>query len=163
MSTAVVVDTNVPVVANGNSPQASPECVISCVLHLNRIVQGRRGKLVVDDQWRILREYQNNLSSSGQPGVGDAFLKWVLTNRANPKLCDLVSVAGHEFPPSPELSGFDPSDRVFVIVALAHARQPPVLQAVDVKWWKFRNALQNHGVTVEFLCEAEIGRLLPPS
>ncbi len=70
----VVVDTNVAVVANGHSEQASQDCVRNCAERLYQITSGSK-KLVLDDQWRIIGEYRDNLRSSGQPGVGDAFLK----------------------------------------------------------------------------------------
>src|SRR5262245_23756357 len=122
----VVVDTNVAVVANGRSVQASAGCVYMCVQRLQKITRGT-DKLVLDSQWRIIREYQNHeyqnhLRSEGQPGVGDAFLKWVLTNWRNPKRCQLVTITQvgtsetdfREFPSAPALQDFDPSDRKFV-------------------------------------------------
>ncbi len=162
----VVVDTNVAVVANGHSRQASPCCVSNCVKRLGRITSGDE-KLVLDNQWLIIQEYQRNLRSSGQPGVGDAFLKWVLTNRRNPERCELVNITPvddqqtsfGEFPSDPDLNGFDLADRKFVAVALAHRQKPPILQAVDAAWWIFKDALFRNGVKVEFLCEDDIQRL----
>ena len=69
----IVVDTNVAVVANGGAPQASRECVLSCVRRLQAVTES--GKLALDNKWRIISEYQQNLEVSGQPGVGWAFLK----------------------------------------------------------------------------------------
>ncbi len=37
---AFVVDTNVPMVANGRSNQADPDCVIACILALTDIREG---------------------------------------------------------------------------------------------------------------------------
>lgn len=162
----VVVDTNVAVVANGKSPQASSDCIIQCVKRLERVMTDI-DKLVLDDSWRILDEYKDNLRSAGQPGIGDAFLKWVLTNWANSDRCDLVEINQSaadetvfaEFPDDPDLAGFDPSDRKFIAVALAHPENPTILQAVDSKWWDFRHALHNNAVAVEFICEDDIQRL----
>ena len=82
----VAVDTNVGVAANDrDAKQASPGCVIECVRRLQRLM--RDDAVAIDDQWLIIREYQGNLRSSGQPGVGDAFLKWVLSNQRNPGRC----------------------------------------------------------------------------
>src|SRR5262249_4906186 len=122
---------------------------------------------VLDDQWRIIREYRSNLRSEGQPGIGDALLKWVLTNWKNPKRCQLVTITQVgdnetdflEFPSEPALQGFDPSDRKFVAVALAHAQRPPILQAVDSKWWDMKEALERNNVKVEFLCPYDMQRL----
>lgn len=158
----VVVDTNVPALANDlGSP--FPACVAACVARLRRIT--RSGQIVLDDSWLILREYQANLRSSGQPGVGDAFLKWVLLNWASASRCCLVSVTPcgdkmfEEFPDAPELSGFDPDDRKFVAVALADEDNPPILQALDSEWWGYRKELAENGVTVDFLCPREIQKL----
>jgi len=161
-----VVDTNVPVVANGSSKQASPECVKACAVRLGELTQ--KGQLVLDDKWLILKEYMANLSPSGQPGVGDVFLKWVLTNRCNPKLCEQVAITPRnsgetdfeEFPSDPALHDFDPTDRKFVAVAAAHPDRPPILQAVDTKWWQMKEPLLEAGITVDFLCGEDIRSIL---
>ncbi len=157
----ILIDTNVPLVANKKSEQASVACVLNCIRRLQQALES--DVLVLDDGWHILGEYQHKLHSSGQPGPGDAFLKWVLTNRSNPARCDL-SVCIHsvgdpaqprefeEFPEDPELTGFDASDHKFVAVACAHPEHPPVLNAVDSDWWDYREALKRNGVRVEFIC-----------
>lgn len=161
----VVVDTNVAVVANGHSEQASQECVQNCAKWLYQITNGTR-KLVIDDKWQIIGEYKDNLRSTGQPGVGDAFLKWVLTNWRNVERCELVSITPidhgasfKEFPTDSELINFDPDDRKFIAIALAHRQNPPILQAVDVAWWNFKDILLRNSIKVEFLCEDDIRRL----
>ena len=160
----VVVDTNVAVVANGKSEQASVGCVSKCLFQLKRIIN-EKDRLVIDDQWLIIREYMANLRSSGEPGLGDEFLKWILTNQTNPKLClqvhlTLISVGNddfEEFPTDQDLQNFDRSDRKFVAVALAHPkRRPTVLQAVDSDWWNAQEALKRNGVRIKFLCRDDI-------
>lgn len=158
----LVVDTNIAIAANGQAacPQASPACVRACISAVNEFMADRK-KLVLDERWRIIGEYRHKLSASGQPGIGDRFLKWVLTNHQNTDRCERVPIheAGspEEFSEIPvELSAiFDPSDRKFLAVALAHPDRPPILQAVDSKWWGWRQALAKHGVRVEFLCRDE--------
>ena len=159
-----VVDTNVPLTANSG---VDPRCVLACVEAIRALMGS--GHLVIDDKFRILREYQNKLSSTGQPGVGDAFLKWVLTNQTNPSRCTRVGLTPRqedprdfeEFPRDAALSGFDPSDRKFVAVSCAHpdALHPHILQATDSKWWGLRNALANRGIRVHFLCPEHIAEL----
>ena len=161
---AVIVDTNVAVVANGQSPQASSSCVDTCINRLEGIVRGEE-KLVLDNGWIILGEYLRNLRSSGEPGAGDSFLRWILMNKDD--RCDLIHITPvdgsenefEEFPDDPALADFDPADRKFIAVAVAHSERPPILQAVDRQWWDFRNALHRNGVTVEFICEDDIQRL----
>lgn len=155
-----IIDTNVAVVANQCQSHATPACALACIERLSLIE--REQILVLDDRWFILHEYMQMLHSTGQPGVGDRFLRWVLTNRANPQRCELVSItpkgSGYdtsdfvEFPEIPELQKFDPADKKFVAVALAHSDHPPILNAVDTDWEMFREPLERIGVRVEFLC-----------
>jgi len=164
----VVVDTNVALVANERVPQASPACVMTCAQRLLRITRGAE-KLVIDNTGWIIGEYGKKLHHSGQPGVGDFFFKWVVDNQAVPERCELVPITPviddrgitfEEFPSDPTLSGFHYKDRMFVAVALAHEQKPPILQAVDTKWWNLRDVLLRYCVKVEFLCEDDIRRML---
>ncbi len=156
--TAYVIDTNVPVVANGNSGQADLDCVRECVKVLEAV--RNRGVVVLDDRLHILQEYMNNLSMSGQPGVGDYFMKWVWQNQAVTGCCERVSITPigdalrsfEEFPDDPQLTDFDRNDRKFVAVARASKRSPFVLNAVDKHWWKYQTPLKRHGVRIQFLC-----------
>lgn len=154
---AWVVDSNVPIVANGRSSQASADCVLQCI---DALEKARKGLICMDDGFAILSEYMKNLSSSGQPGPGDAFMKWVFQNQAVPECCERVRISRtdddfenyQEFPDDPDLSTFDPSDRKFVAVALASEQSPTILNAVDSDWWNARGALMRHRVTIDFLC-----------
>lgn len=152
-----VVDTNVAVVANGRSPQAGIACVYRCIDALEEVIN--KGILVIDDHHLILHEYMQSLSLSGQPGPGDGFLKWVWTvqstkrvikARVTPDKDDSCEIA--EFPRNTSLRLFDREDRKFVAAVLCCRRRPPVLNAVDSDWWRFRVPLKKHGVKVVFLC-----------
>lgn len=159
---AFVVDTNVPVVANGKSKQADPDCVISCIAALRRIHED--GVVVLDDAMRILHEYMNNLSLSGQPGAGDFFMKWVFNNQADEHRCEQVRLTPRdgspddfeEFPDDIELADFDRSDRKFVAVALASQNSPTVLDAVDSDWAEKYEALKRNGIVIDFLCPQHV-------
>lgn len=153
----VIIDTNVLIVANDrNCEQATRPCILNCIRRLEQIRQ--HGIVVIDKQWRILKEYKDNVHETGQPGVGDAFLKWVLINQANTRYCEQVPITPTadgsftEFPNDSALAGFDLSDRKFVAVALVHEAKPPILNAVDTDWRNFQEPLKQAGVMVEFLC-----------
>lgn len=153
-----VIDTNVLIVANNReSPQASPKCIISCIKWLKSFEKS--GILVIDSNWLMIEEYQNKVNSSGQPGVGDAFLKWILLNRSNPHRCQQVQITQiaeyefREFPKSESLQKFDLSDRKFVAVTLTHPQRPAIANAVDSDWFIFQEALVANGVYIEFLCD----------
>jgi hypothetical protein len=153
----VIVDTNIALVANKKQPNASPECVINCVRELMAIRKGVK-KLVVDDNGLVFDEYRRNLSLSGEPGVGDLFVKWVHDYQYNSQRCDRVKItpiAGDdfaEFPQDPQLANFDRSDRKWVAISRVHPQNPPILNAVDSDWKNFESELNQHGITVDFVC-----------
>lgn len=159
-----IVDTNVLVVANDSALLRHPsECVTACCDAIEEIED--RGRVVLDSRWEILGEYEANVRSEGQPGVGDAFLKWILTNLSNPRRCLQVPITPlnappwyGEFPERPDLAGFDRNDRKFVAVALSYGGRAPILNAVDTDWWIFRSPLEELGVKIEFLCPDEMKR-----
>lgn len=155
---AVVVDTNVAMVASRHAPQADAACIDACVQRLNAIT--RTGCLLVDDLGLILAEYAKTLGHAGQPGAGEKFVKWAFTNQSS-KLVRKVSItqcsdAGwrrfDQFPNRADLSTFDKSDQKFVAVAVASGENPPILNAVDSDWWNHIAALTAIGVSVEFVC-----------
>jgi hypothetical protein len=155
---AYVIDTNVPIAANGCTDHASPACVLRCVQKLVDVHNG--GIVVLDDDMRNLKEYTRNLKRSGQPGAGDSFLKWVWDNQGVSERCERVTITPlpddpHnfcEFPIDPCLASFYPDDRKFVAVARASRNDPEVLNATDSDWWRHRQALHDNGVRVVFLC-----------
>ncbi|MFN7466922.1 MAG: hypothetical protein ACK5S8_03995 [Pseudanabaena sp.] len=150
-----IVDTNVLLVASKKAPQASETCELSCEKYLQNLMN--TGVLVIDNQWLIIKEYMHKNSQTGQPYAGDAFLKWVLTHQAT-KRCEKVPITKiaendfAEFPKSPSLEKFDPSDRKFVAVALTHPAKPAIANAVDSDWRNYEEALADHGVSLNFLC-----------
>jgi hypothetical protein len=159
----VVIDTNVLCVANGQSPQASAVCKLRVAERLAEV--RKHDQVCLDQSGLIFDEYlRQRLSLSGQPGVGDAFFRWLFQNQANPRHCRKVTVTSRnadgtefdEFPDDPRLAKFDPSDRKFVAVVRAAGKRPPsVLNAVDSDWWHFRDVLQEWEVRVEFLCPSQ--------
>lgn len=150
------MDTNVAVVANGAAHQASTSCVRTCIDELLRIRD--ECCLLLDGGNLILEEYRHYLSPSGQPGPGDGFFKWLWSNQGSVQHCRRVVITHNasrgfeEFPDDPDLEGFDMSDRKFVAVALASQSAPPILNASDSDWWEYREALEQNGVRVEFIC-----------
>jgi hypothetical protein len=116
------------------------------------------GVVAVDSGYQILKEYRRNQPIVGQPGFGIEFLKWLLSSRryVNVAITPHESLGFSEFPEHSALNNFDWNDRKFVAVAHAHGASPPILQAADSKWWGWKTALQECGITVEFLCPAEI-------
>lgn len=155
-----LVDTNVPKTAN-LAIQPDPnsdvplDCIQKCVEAVKHVI--KKGCLVIDAGGEIFEEYRKQLSMSGQPGVGDHFMKWVHDNRWSLHESQRVNITKNgdsyeEFPEHEKLNDFDISDRKFVAVTNAHENKPPILQATDSKWWGWKDALSEVGITVQFLC-----------
>ena len=160
--TLVVVDTNVILVANNAHADVSPECVLECVQRLEQLKNS--GSIAIDDAYRILGEYQHKTSPRKAKGVGDVFIKWVLTKLGDSQrvqqvtLTELAEDQFAEFP-APELEAvFDRPDRKFAAVANAHPFKPPIWQAADCKWLDWWPGLKAKGVNVTFLCSDDVCR-----
>lgn len=166
---AVIVDTNVIGIANGKHKHATTECIESCQQRLREILSQHK-IVVVDNRQRILNEYKKYVDLSTQKGIGDVFVKTLLRNQGNPKICKLAYITPlkgngtdfQEFPTDSALCGFDPDDRKFIAVALAYqldaGQVPTILLAIDRGWLQFKNALARHGVTVDLICKKDIQR-----
>lgn len=156
---AVVIDTNVLLVANEQHEEASPECVLTCAQKL--LWAQQHGVVVIDDAYRIISEYCNKPKVNGTR-TGDAFLKWLLQNQTNADRVHQVQInethLNHfaEFPDQALQPDFDPPDRKFPAVANAHHNKPPILQAADCKWLNWWPALHAVGVSVDFVCPSDI-------
>lgn len=164
---AVIIDTNVLVVANGRdaAPQATEECVILCRVRLAEIFRGSE-KMLLDDKDRIIQEYKNNLNENGRRH-GDQF--WLELRRRMWReqekfiRVSITPLAGNgtdfeEFPNDDAvLKNFHKKDRKFVAVALAYqrdsGREAPILIADDSGWKEFNTALANHGVHIDSICD----------
>ncbi|HQL86387.1 MAG: PIN domain-containing protein [Lentisphaerae bacterium] len=165
-----LVDTNVPIIANQASRTPQPgdrpdECVKACINAILHVIDEKRRGLILDANGEILKEYRKNLKSSGQPGVGDHFLKWVLTYQSSLPEHQIVPInkrgdSYEEFPLHEKLKDFDRSDQKFIAVANAYGKKKkaPILQATDSKWWGWKEALSEVGIEVIFLCPEYVER-----
>jgi len=154
----VVVDTNVPIVANGRpdpsrgSQIPAPSCQLAAVNALILVVE--RGTVVLDYTNQILSEYARHLNPSGQPGTGDLFLMHLY--QSIPGKVDRVDLPlkadgdFQDFPTDPALQSFDRSDRKFA--ALSRRERIPVLTATDTDWLQHRSGLEANGVSIDFVC-----------
>jgi hypothetical protein len=152
-----VVDTNVPVVANGrsnddNDRPPSTDCRAAAILFLQRLL--RSGTILIDLAGEIQAEYRTYLDARGQPGVGDRFYQAVI-NSAPKKIVriDLPKRDDGEFTDLPQELidvGFDPSDRKFA--ALAKRGRAMVVNAIDSDWLIHLNVMKNNGISVKFIC-----------
>ncbi len=154
---AVIFDTNVCIVANRKHSGAPVSCIRASIEALSK---GRTQRVLLDDGQRILSEYRKHLAASGQPGVGDAFFKWLWQNQANSEQCCRIAItecderdrAFEEFPDDSSLRGFDRADQKFVAVAIASQLNPTIVNATDSDWHHYKSALERYPLALEFLC-----------
>ncbi|MEX0973664.1 MAG: hypothetical protein WDZ46_10475 [Solirubrobacterales bacterium] len=91
-------------------------------------------------------------------------MRWINDHQHDARFCTLVSLTIRpngeivEFPTQQSLAKFDPSDKKFVAVAVAHSDDPPIQVALDRGWVRYREALADVGVEIEFLCPGDIGQ-----
>jgi hypothetical protein len=149
-----VVDTNVPVVANGRERRRphSLECRLAAVELLNELVT--QGRVVIDFAGEVRAEYRGRLNPKGEPGVGDRFYFEVLTS--SPRFVETIDLhrrADGEFTDCPQSlidAGFDVSDRKFV--ALAKLSSGVVINAVDSDWIEHADLLSDENISVRNIC-----------
>ena len=152
-----VIDANVLAVANNLHEQAAPACWQSCIRFLVS-VQSVGGCVSVDDLGEIFKEYSRYASHAGQPGLGDAFFKWLFQNQGYDTVCEKVPITPNadrkyeEFPSDPLLSAFDLSDRKYVAVSLTSRRNPIIYNAVDSDWKIFEHVFVQLDIPVCQLC-----------
>ena len=148
---ACVVDTNVPIVANGQNEAVCFECRFKTVEFLENLMNS--GRLVVDMEGNVEQEYWSNLNA-GYPGVGNRFLQFFFSACAD--RIDRISLGTQKNSGFDALSftgtlkNFDKSDRKFA--ALSVAANCKVYVSVDTDWAISKNDLESAGVKIEFLC-----------
>ena len=151
--TRLIVDTNVPVIANGRNTNASVDCRLAAIDFLHELIHN--GQTILDLSGAIQEEYHAHLNPHGQPGVGDRFYQMIL-NSAPTRVeridlpIDPQTEEYVDFPSDPALIDFDRSDRKFA--AAARRSQAPVANATDSDWLDFRNALNANGIEIVFVC-----------
>lgn len=151
----VVIDTNVAIAANGRKTHACNKCQLACIEFLESLtsVSGRR-KIYLDDLDLLLNEYKPHLNFHGQPGIGDAFYKFLHDHKYSGKKISLVSITpnndnGTGFDELPANS-IDPSDRK--ILAISVVGSAKIVNALDNDWHEKREFIAGLGIDVIQLC-----------
>jgi len=149
-----VVDTNVPIAANGINTHASLLCQKACIEFLEMLVYTSESHIAIDTLGQIIKEYSNHLKHRGQPGVGDLFFKHIHDNMHSKNKIIIIAIT----PTNDSKKGFeelpinqiDPSDRKFLAVAKESAST--IANALDTDWHIEQEFIQSIGVEVQQLC-----------
>jgi hypothetical protein len=152
MENNYIIDTNVLIAANGHSSQVSESDVEKCQNFVAALFDNT--SISVDSNNEIFDEYFRNLNISGQPGIGDGFLKYLWNNQYNNAVCETVEVIRDDkffyqvFADKPNLIDFDKSDLKFIAVYLLSKRSPFIVNACDSDWMEAKYLLDAHGIIV---------------
>ncbi len=153
-----IIDTNVLVVANGRSEQASLECEMHSINRLERIIATKDEIVLLDENREIMDEYQKHCHYSGQPGVGDMFFKFLYNHEYGTQKCRIINIKQSDggeyvdFPQDSNLANFDRSDRKFVALSRACQCDAVIINSVDSDWLEFSDALRRNGIIIDNLC-----------
>jgi hypothetical protein len=152
--TRSIIDTNVPIVANGRDDgerQVRLSCREASIEFLLTVME--RGFVLLDASGEIQDEYRRYLNPSGQPGTGDRFYQLIIQRYDRTERIEISKRADGEFTDlADEIinSGFHRKDRMFA--ALSCKEGVPVTNAIDSDWANDKDLLVRNGVTIQFLC-----------
>jgi hypothetical protein len=153
----VVVDTNVPIIANGRpDPDSKRAPSIGCRLAAVEALERARDHqcIMLDLAGEMQAEYARYLDARGQPGVGDQFYRHIINSApGRVERRDLPRKVNNEFLhlPQPLIDArFDPSDRKFA--AMAKLARATVLNATDSDWLQHAAVLKQSKIVVENVC-----------
>lgn len=157
-----IIDTNVPLKAANihSEDRLDAQCSLACLSFIKKVMESD-DIVVLDANREIFREYRNNLNTCEQNTVATQFFQWIckhLTLHQNSRVeLQYLTVTGDreygEFPRTSTLDGFDISDRKFVALANAHPEHPEIAEGADSLWWGYKDALEELGIHIYFLCE----------
>lgn len=151
-----VVDTNVAVIANcPPNSHASLQCQLACVEELEALYS--KGVVAIDDLGLIFEEYKKRLSFAGEPGMGDAFFKFVADNQYSTSRVKRVSISPNQsrktgFDELP-VNGLDYDDRCFLATAVS--AKGFIVNATDSDWAQNTDLTNSLNIKVKQLCPDE--------
>lgn len=151
----VVIDTNVAIAANGRNTHACLRCQLACVEFLEELTAPKSKKVIfLDESDLLLTEYKPHLNFNGQPGVGDAFYKFLHDNKYHGKRLQLVSITKNDdadlgFDELP-INQVDPSDRKILAIALVGRAR--IVNALDTDWDEQSEFVAELGLNIQQLC-----------
>ena len=161
--TAVAIDTNVLVAANGHATHTEPACALAA----SRFLRGMRAaerRILLDNAHEILRQYIHTGGAAGR-GAGSEFVRWLFRHQYNSRHCERVDshpIASdpwyEPYPNAAECASFDRDDRKFLSAAVASAGPARVANATDTDWCDVQQAIRDEcGIELVSLCPTSAG------
>ena len=155
-----IIDTNVFMGANGMASQLNESDVDKCRLFVCSLFENTA--VSVDLQGEIFKEYFAHMNRSGQPGIGDAFVKYLWDRQYDKNVCELVSItktnAGvyANILERPGLLQFDQSDLKFIAVYFESKNNVVICNACDSDWGNNKALLKKYNINVMEILEQSL-------
>ena len=147
-----IVDTNVFIAANGMADQLNEADIDKCRLFVCSLFEDT--VVSVDMRGEIFEEYFSHMNRSGQPGIGDAFVKHLWDRQCDKNVCEMVNVIKNKdgmYEHILEKGGllqFDKSDLKFIAVYFGSQNKVVICNACDSDWENNRELLQEYQINV---------------
>lgn len=168
----IVVDENVLIIANDLTrrslgleplcPDANEDCGISCAEALLSLIEN--GRVGLDDGSEVLDKYKSHCSFSGQPGVGDTFLRAVFERGYVESWAERVIIRENgaiRLPNSFLNCGFDNDDHVWVAIAHNSSEKAKILNAADSDYRIHAGDLSVLNLEIVELCSQSAAEVTP--
>lgn len=156
--TDFVIDTNVWCLVDFDVSTATTieelDCASNCRNWLREFIASTN-VLVVDLDYRIIKEYRDNIAKGGLAH------QWLNQLETQPRELRLIELQieydddGYGIVP-PEVAIHDKEDRKLIAVALAHNPIPPIVNATDTDWEQDKPMLNAADIYVQELCDSYI-------
>jgi hypothetical protein len=147
-----IIDTNILIAANGNARHLKLSDTIKCQkftasLFVDAVIS-------IDDKQEIFTEYFRYANRSGQPGIGDAFAKYLWDHQFDNSKCEIVKIEFHErcvysvLADKESLLSFDRNDLKFIAVYFGSRNNPVICNACDSDWKEKKALLDEYSVKI---------------
>ena len=147
-----IIDTNIFIAANGMTDHLTEQEVNKCKLFVASLFDNSIVSL--DHKGEIFQEYFNYVSRSGQPGISDAFVKYLWDRQNNKAHCEKVDIEKNkkgiykQLNKKEDLLKFDLNDQKFIAVCLGSKNQPIICNASDSDWANDKILLTKYKIKV---------------
>ena len=147
-----IIDTNIFIAANGKADQLTDNDVNKCKLFVTSLFNDTI--ISLDIQGEIFNEYFTHMNWSGQPNIGDIFVKYLWDRQYDKTVCEMVDIKKDkngiykQLRNKDDLFEFDPNDLKFIAVYFGSKNNVIICNACDSDWAEHKILLKKHDINV---------------
>jgi len=154
-----IVDTNIFIAANGKADQLTEADINKCKLFVASLFDNT--VISLDLQGEIFKEYFDHVNRSGQPNIGDVFVKYLWDRQCDKTICEMVDIKKDkngiykQLRNKSDLLKFDLNDLKFIAVHLGSKNSVIICNACDSDWAENKMLLKKHDINVYEILQDE--------